>query len=93
VIEVTVSAGIPYPFSRTYHIDRSEGAAASQALKMFRKDVKEALQGQRKKLTEFDMKIPILKKGAATAAPTAPAGGMQVHSEGPVHEIQEDLLA
>jgi hypothetical protein len=54
---VTVEADIPYPWKKTFTIYKSTpDAAASQAVKLFRKAVKEA-KGKSKKLDEIRIKI------------------------------------
>ena len=54
---VIVSADIPYPWDKTFSIRKSSpDAAASEAVKLFRKAVKEA-KGKSKKLDEIRIRI------------------------------------
>jgi len=54
---VTVSADIPYPWEKTFSIQKSSpDAAASEAIKRFRKAIKES-KGKSKKLLEIRLKI------------------------------------
>lgn len=54
---VSVSADIPYPWEKTFSIQKSSpDAAASEAIKRFRKAIKEA-KGKSKKLDEIRLKI------------------------------------
>jgi len=54
---VTVSAEIPYPWSRAFGIDRSSaGAAASDGVKLYRKAVREKV-GKAKKLDTISIKV------------------------------------
>ena len=54
---VTVSADIPYPWEQTFSIEKSSpDAAASEAIKRFRKAIRES-KGKSKKLTEIRIRI------------------------------------
>lgn len=54
---VTVSADIPYPWEKTFSIDKSSpDAAASEAIKKYRKVLRET-KGKAKKLSEIRLKI------------------------------------
>lgn len=54
---VEVSADIPYPWSRTFRVERSSaGAAASEAIKKYRKALREE-KGKSKKLDELRLHI------------------------------------
>lgn len=54
---VTVSADIPYPWERVFSIHKSSpDAAASEAIKKFRKAIREA-KGKSKKLDEIRITI------------------------------------
>jgi len=54
---VEVSADIPYPWSRTFRISRSSaGAAASEAVKRYRKALREE-KGKSKKLDDLRLHI------------------------------------
>jgi len=55
--QVDATAEIPYPWTRSFVIERSTaGAAASEAVKLFRIAVKNKL-GRSKKLDEITLKI------------------------------------
>ena len=55
--QVDATSDIPYPWTRSFLIERSTaGAAASEAVKLFRAAVKKKL-GRSKKLDEITLKI------------------------------------
>ena len=54
---VSITAEIPYPWTREYNEEASnEGAAVSRALRRYRSDVRET-RGKAKRITDFDLKI------------------------------------
>ena len=54
---VTITANIPYPWSRSFTINcTGAGTAAARAIKMYRKAIKQE-KGRAKKINDFDVAI------------------------------------
>ena len=54
---VTITAEIPYPWKQSYSIERSgAGTAVSDAIKLYRKDIKEQ-KGKSKKIDRFSITV------------------------------------
>lgn len=61
VYQVDITAEIPYPWSKTYHMEASsESAALSRAMKQYRQDVRNYL-GRAKRLDK--VRLDVSKRG------------------------------